>query len=112
MDSLRHFVRSLPYCKTVKGISLDAARIDCDPAQIDRYFAEPKLHFSDQISNNFILNIDETEIREFVDAREILVIVPSSYAGEPVFIGKKDPKRELHFWVESLVTEPRSSLSL
>lgn len=98
MDTLRYFLHSLQIVKTIHGISLDVERVDCDSATIDAYYDEFSRYFLNEIPNSFVLNVNETGIREFVDARELTVVVPIEYDGDSIFIEKKRSKKDHPSW--------------
>jgi hypothetical protein len=95
MDTLRHFIHSLPSVKIIRGIPMDAERVDCDHAAIDAFYEELARYFQDDIPSSFVLNVDETGIQEFVDARELSVVVPIEFGDDSIFIGKKRSEKRI-----------------
>jgi hypothetical protein len=68
----------MPDVKTVDGIPMERARVMADPAAIDAYYAKIA-ELIDGVPREFVLNTDETEFSDDIDAWEERVIVPAIY---------------------------------
>ena len=79
MDTIRHIIASIEDLHVATGIPMENEHVFCDPQKIDEYFdwLEDALGFG--IPPEFIFNIDESGYQEWVDAKNLQCIVPSSY---------------------------------
>jgi hypothetical protein len=75
---VRHQIVKLPGFRAVKGLPMDARRLECDPAQIAHYYAA-----LDAMPQDFpaalVVNIDETAHQEWVETHAEKVAVPEFY---------------------------------
>jgi hypothetical protein len=80
LDSVRHIVRRLPQFRVIKGVPIDARRLECDPAEIDEYYQVLESLLED-FPAAMIINIDETGHQEWADSHPERVVVPVDYQG-------------------------------
>ena len=79
LDTIRHMVYSMEELKVVTGKPMESDRIFCDSQKIDQYFCDLEACLEFGIPPEFIFNIDESGFQEWVDARNLQCVVPSSY---------------------------------
>jgi hypothetical protein len=95
IDMLRHFIRSCGCFKAITGIPMDRERVAADPSAIDYFYNELEMYLGDVVPPGFLLNIDETGMQEFVDAREQTIIVPIEFPKNSIFISKSRAQRRI-----------------
>jgi hypothetical protein len=76
-ETLRHIIARLSNFRVIKGVPMDARRLECDPAQIDEYYntLEALLH---DIPAAMVISIDEIMHQDWRDAHREKASVPGS----------------------------------
>jgi hypothetical protein len=77
-DTLQHRMRSLNSVKTVIAIPMEVKRVAVERSAMERWHTDlaPR---TDGIPRRFRFNVDEAACAEFVDSREVKVLVPVEY---------------------------------
>jgi hypothetical protein len=92
-DTLRHCIRKAASVKTVRGVPADESRCLVTANQIREHFRQLSLELQD-VPAHFVFNVDESGFQDFVDAREMPVIVPAAFFRDWVSIpAKRSEKR-------------------
>jgi hypothetical protein len=84
-DTMRHFISHFKGVQTVVGIPTEAERVETSDSEIKQWYQELSALIKG-IPVEFIFNVDETGCSEFVDACELMVLVPDSYISETIDI--------------------------
>lgn len=85
IDSVRHYVKRYFSFKTSIGVPFDQNRLACPEQTIDDYFSLLE-HNVENANPSFVYNLDEVGFQEYVDSREVTVIVPENFSSEKVFL--------------------------
>jgi predicted translin family RNA/ssDNA-binding protein len=93
IDSIRHQIAKLPGFQVVKGRAMDARRLACDQSEIDRHYEALEAVLED-FPAALVVNIDETEHQEWVDAHAEKAVFPESDGEATLGIpGERETKR-------------------
>ena len=79
MNTIYHIISKNPKIKTVTGIPMEKVRAESTLESIIDYYDRLKCALQYDIPTHFFFNMDESGIQEFVDKREMQLLVPSSY---------------------------------
>jgi hypothetical protein len=83
LDALRHFIYRDKTIKIIQGQAMESRRVEIDFHEIKKWYDDlGKLIKS--IPRNFIFNMDESGIDEYVDQQNIYVLVPKDHDGKSV----------------------------
>jgi hypothetical protein len=77
-DTMRPIIRRTGAFKTVLGIPIESGRCHVTNEVIQGHFRRLEVEI-DNVPAGFIFNADESGLQDFVDAREIQVIVPGEF---------------------------------
>jgi hypothetical protein len=80
---LSHMIARVPWCKTVRGIPMEASRVACSEEAIDEYHALLE-HLLPDAPCDVIYNVDEMGFDEWVDVTKCSVVVPADYPAENI----------------------------
>ncbi|KAK8845734.1 hypothetical protein M9Y10_020652 [Tritrichomonas musculus] len=78
IDSVRHYVKRYFSFKTSIEVPFDQNRLACPEQTIDDYFSLLE-HNVENANSSFVYNLDEVSFQEYVDSREVTVIVPENF---------------------------------
>jgi hypothetical protein len=84
-DTMRKMLKRMNWCKTVKGVPMDANRVDCPRETIDQYFANLKANVNNcDVPADMLFNVDEIGFQEWADRMDVTVVVPSWYQKDEI----------------------------
>jgi hypothetical protein len=83
-DILRHIMRSIPGCKTIRGVPQKASRVMYDEREIDEYNMLESLITGAPAA--IVYNVVEVGFDLWVDASRMVVVVTSSYPGTEIAV--------------------------
>lgn len=89
LPSVRAIIRRIPEFKSVKAKPLESSRYDCT-YEIIKSFYEELARVLDGVPIGWLYNLDETGQQDFVDARELRVVVPAGSEAEEQAVYKVD----------------------
>jgi hypothetical protein len=78
LDTFRHYIYRKDNLKIIKGEPMESQRVELDQKQIKAWY-QSLAELIKYIPRNFIFNMDESCIEEYVDQQSLSVIVPTSY---------------------------------
>jgi hypothetical protein len=80
MKSIREHIQSIPGLKVIEGKPMDAKRLQCDPAAIDRYYESLERFLKNNSTPSaLVMNLDETGHDDWGDKKKHKVVVPVNY---------------------------------
>jgi hypothetical protein len=84
-DTMRKFVHRFPGVQTILGLPMDICRVQTSDEEIKHWYDElaPLLT---AIPAEFVYNMDEAGCSPWVDSRELMIVVPSTYLEDSMFI--------------------------
>ena len=85
IESVRHFVTNHLSFQNGIEVPFDQNRLHCPENDIDEYYDLLENSIKDS-HPSFIYNFDEVGYQEYVDSREITVVVPQNFSSEKVFM--------------------------
>ena len=86
IKTLYKLIGQIPQLKSVTGIPMESERVNCGIHMIDQYYDDLEEVLKLGIPSAFIINIDEAGYSEWVDARNVKVIVPPEYENNEIKI--------------------------
>jgi hypothetical protein len=84
-DTMRHIVRRIPGCKTVKGVPQEASRVTYDVQEVENYY-EMLESMITGAPGAIVSNVDEVGFESWVDAKRMAVVVPADYVGSEIAV--------------------------
>jgi hypothetical protein len=93
-DTLRHMIRRIDAFKTVQGIPIESSRCQVTIEAIENHFYRLPKEI-ENVSTAFIFNADESGFQDFVDVREVHVIVPADFESDSVNISSQRSEKRV-----------------
>jgi transposase len=84
-DTFRHVCRALPGIRAIRGVPKDSKRVNIDSEEVIQWYATLSEKIAD-VPAAFIYNVDETGCNDYVDAVEMIVLVPDEYEANTIDI--------------------------
>jgi hypothetical protein len=85
LDTFRHYLTRQPNIKSVTGVAIDHKRAQINYHEIKNWYLE-LAEIIKTVPRNFIFNMDESGCDEYVDSKNVPVLVPNSHDGTHVDI--------------------------
>ena len=94
-DCLWHMINRDSRLKTIQGHPMESVRTEVPLEVIEEHYERlESILQSEDIPPQFVLNVDESGFQEFVDAKDMILVIPSDAPeSEMVFPVNRNPKR-------------------
>ena len=85
IESIRKYINNNCSFSSAIGVPFDSKRLECTEDSIDKYYDELENNLNG-VHPGFVYNFDEVGFQEYVDSREVTVIVPENFSEEKVHL--------------------------
>jgi hypothetical protein len=84
-DTLKHHLQTMPNLKIATGVAIDHNRAEVNYQDIKDWYKELQSLIA-KVPRDFIFNVDETGCDEYVDSKDVAVLIPTAHKGDKVDI--------------------------